>query len=175
MSDFHTVVSQCRNMIAHHRTGSNTAYMDILEKELPEKDLDGVVISYSSNFKLDLEDSENVTADYIANVRNQFRIQYFLYKRKKSRWNETFESIIRLIEDPKIEKSYLERDLDKLEDLPVLDEMSIKPKPNDKKQITMYRLLSILSLIYCLFVLTTEATVIYDPHYTLMYLVSDVS
>jgi len=29
-----------------------------------------------------------------------------------------------------------------------------------------------LSLIYCLFVLITEATVIYDPHYTLMYLVS---
>jgi hypothetical protein len=94
-------------MIAHHRTGANTEYMDILEKELPEKDLDGVVISYSSHFKLDLEDSENVNADYIANVRNQFRIQYFLYKRKKSRWNETFDSIIKLIEEPKIEKAYL--------------------------------------------------------------------
>jgi hypothetical protein len=133
MSDFHTVVSQCRNMIAHHRTGANTEYMDILENELPEKDLDGVVISYSSHFKLDLEDSANVNADYIANVRNQFRIQYFLYKRKKSRWNETFDSIIKVIEEPKIEKSYLERDLDKLDELPVLEEMALRPKPNDKK------------------------------------------
>jgi len=49
--------------------------------------------------------------------------------------------------------------------------MILKPKPNDKKQITTFRIMSMLSLIYCLFVLTTEATVIYDPHYTLMYLV----
>lgn len=28
-------------MIANNRTGNNTAYMDILEKELPTKDLDG--------------------------------------------------------------------------------------------------------------------------------------
>lgn len=69
LTDFHTVVSQCRNMIGQHRTGANTEYMDILEKELPEKDLEGSVIAYSSNFKLDLEDSANVTEDYIANVR----------------------------------------------------------------------------------------------------------
>jgi hypothetical protein len=85
-------------MIAQHRTGANTEYMDILEKEIPEKDLDGVVIAYSSNFRLDLEDSANVTEDYIANIRYQFKVQYFLYKRKKSRWMTTSESIHRLIE-----------------------------------------------------------------------------
>ena len=98
-----------------------------------------------------------------------------MYKRKKSRWNETFDSIIRLIEEPQLEKRYLERDLDKMDDLPVLDEMVLKPKPNDKKQITTYRIMSLLSLVYCIFVLTTEATVIYDPHKTLMYLVSFAS
>jgi hypothetical protein len=41
--------------------------------------------------------------------------------------------------------------------------MALKPKPNDKQKITMYRILSILSLFYSLFVLITEATVIYDP------------
>jgi hypothetical protein len=59
-----------------------------------------------------------------------------------------------------------------MDDLPVLEEMALKPKPNDKKQITTYRIMSLLSLVYCIFVLTTEATVIYDPHKTLMYLVS---
>lgn len=49
--------------------------------------------------------------------------------------------------------------------------MALKPKPNDKKQITTFRILSILSLFYSLFVLITEATVIYDPQYTLMYLI----
>jgi hypothetical protein len=59
-----------------------------------------------------------------------------------------------------------------MEDMPVLDEMVLKPKPNDKKQITTFRIMSMLSLIYCLFMIITEATVIYDPHKTLMYLVS---
>lgn len=31
MADFYMIVSQCRNMIQNHRTGHNTAYMDILE------------------------------------------------------------------------------------------------------------------------------------------------
>jgi hypothetical protein len=34
-------VSECKNLIENHRTGSNTAYMDILDKELPKEDLDG--------------------------------------------------------------------------------------------------------------------------------------
>ena len=55
VADFYMIVSQCRNMIANNRTGNNTAYMDILEKELPKKDLDGAAISQSSNFVLDLE------------------------------------------------------------------------------------------------------------------------
>jgi hypothetical protein len=69
-----------------------------------------------------------------------------------------------LIEQPVIYKDdYLTKDLDKVDDLPVLAEMALKPKANDKKRITMYRTASMLCLIYCLFVLTTEATVIYDP------------
>ena len=173
VADFHTIVSQCRNMIANNRTGANTYYMDILEEELPEKDLEGTIISYSSNFTLDLNSGQEITEDFIANIRFQFRVQYFLYKRKKSRWMTTFDTVNKLIEQPvTYTDAYLKKDLDKVDDIPVLDEMALKPKANDKKQITTYRILSILSLIFCLFVITTEATVIYDPKYTLMYLVS---
>lgn len=69
MADFHTIVSQCRNMIANNRTGANTQYMDILEEELPEKDLEGTVIAYSSNFTLDLNSGQEITQDFIANIR----------------------------------------------------------------------------------------------------------
>jgi|LauGreDrversion4_2_1035121.scaffolds.fasta_scaffold389563_2 hypothetical protein len=75
-----------------------------------------------------------------------------------------YKKIESLIEHPvSYEDSYLQKDLDKIEDLPTLDQMALKPKPNDKQQITLFRILSMLSLVFCLFVLTTEATVIYDP------------
>ena len=54
VADFYMTVNQCRNMISNHRTGSNTEYMDILDKELPKKDLEGATISHSSFFTLDL-------------------------------------------------------------------------------------------------------------------------
>jgi hypothetical protein len=66
----------------------------------------------------------------------------------------------------------LTKDLEDPEKLPILDEMALKPKPNNPKDITTFRIFSMLSLVFCLFVLITEGTVIYDPHYTLMYIVS---
>ena len=75
LADFYTIVSQCRNMIQNHRSGANTEYMDILESELPKKDLEGTVINYSSNFVLEnLKYGEEVSEEYIANVRYQFRV-----------------------------------------------------------------------------------------------------
>ena len=41
MADFYTVVSQCKNMVASHKTAANAACMEILEAELPKKDLEG--------------------------------------------------------------------------------------------------------------------------------------
>lgn len=173
VADFYMIVSQCRNMIANNRTGNNTAYMDILEKELPKKDLDGASINYSSNFVLDISPGHDVSADYIANVRYQFKVQYFLVKRKKSRWHTLYDKVNSLIETPvNFDKAYMNRDLEDPHELPKLDEMVLKPKPNDQKEIKTYRILSILSLIFCLFVIATEATVIYDPQFTLMYIVS---
>ena len=41
MVDFHTKVSQCKNLAANHKTEKNQALMDVLLKEMPEKDLEG--------------------------------------------------------------------------------------------------------------------------------------
>lgn len=164
-ADFLTVVSQCRNLVANHRTGSNTEYMDILEGELPKKDLEGHAIASNSHFTLEgLSPGQDVSEDYIANVRYQFRVAYFLYKRKKSRWMSLFDKVNSLIEQPvTYEEKYLTKDLTELDDLPVLDQMALRPKANEKKEIWTFRIASMLSLIYCLFVLATEATVIFDP------------
>jgi hypothetical protein len=165
LADYYTIINQCRNMIANNRTGLNTEYMDILDSELPKKDLDGGSISYSSNFRLnDLERGDEVSEDYIANVRYMFRMQYFLYKRKKSRWMTLYEKVNMLIEHPiTYEPDYLLKGLDDVDDLPVLEAMVLKPKANDKKQISLFRGLCILSLLFSIFVLTTEATIIWDP------------
>lgn len=46
----------------------------------------------------------------------------------------TFDTVNRLIEQPVIyTDGYLKKDLDKVDDIPVLDEMALKPKANNKK------------------------------------------
>ena len=41
MADFYLIVSQCKNLIATKKDHKNELYMDELEKELPDKDLEG--------------------------------------------------------------------------------------------------------------------------------------
>lgn len=46
----------------------------------------------------------------------------------------TFDTVNRLIEQPvTYTDGYLKKDLDKVDDIPVLDEMALKPKANNKK------------------------------------------
>ena len=46
----------------------------------------------------------------------------------------TFDTVNRLIEQPvTYTDAYLKKDLEKVDEIPVLDEMALKPKPNDKK------------------------------------------
>jgi hypothetical protein len=46
----------------------------------------------------------------------------------------TFDTVNKLIEQPvTYTDAYLKKDLDKVDDIPVLDEMALKPKANDKK------------------------------------------
>lgn len=50
--------------------------------------------------------------------------------------------------------------------------MSIKPKPNDMKWVVICRIGAFFGLIFSIFVLVTEATVIIDPKYTALYQVT---
>ena len=72
------------------------------------------------------------------------------------------------------DEAYLKRDIEKdiVDDQEMKDEfLKLKPKPNIAKRITKYRILSMLCFLLCALVLVTEATVIYDFHYTLPYFV----
>jgi hypothetical protein len=94
--EFYLIVSQCKNMIATKKTGENAVYMEMLEEEIPKKDLEGQSLGgvSTTNFQLDnLRKDQVVDEDFIAEVRNIFKITYFLYKRKKSRWLELYKEI----------------------------------------------------------------------------------
>ena len=49
--------------------------------------------------------------------------------------------------------------------------MLLKPKPNETRKIVAFRIFSIVSLLFSIFILVTEGTVAFRPEYTLMYLV----
>lgn len=53
-----------------------------------------------------------------------------------------------------------------------LDDLALKPKPNSIKKLIMFRILALLSFLFCLLVIITEATVIVDPEKTLVYFVN---
>jgi hypothetical protein len=47
-----------------------------------------------TNFKLEnLKKDQVIDEDFIADVRNKFKIAFFLYKRKKSRWIALYKEI----------------------------------------------------------------------------------
>eukprot|EP00347_Sterkiella_histriomuscorum_P020171 403338832 len=170
--DFHTKVSQCKNLAANHKNEKNQAIMDILQKEMPEKDLEGQSIGHSQYFQLELKKNQEITEDFIANIRYQFKLAFFMYKRKKSKWLTTYNIVDNVVVKP-IE--YSEDDIKvkpgfNLNDA-TLDDLKLKAKPNSLKKIILYRILAVLSLLFCLLVLITEATVIVDPEKTIVYFI----
>jgi len=54
-----------------------------------------------------------VDESFIAERRNKLKLKFFLYKRKKARWQSTFNQIESLSINPKtIEQTYLTRKID---------------------------------------------------------------
>lgn len=95
-----------------------------------------------------------------------------MYKRKKAKWLTCFNNVDSVIEKP---VEYKESDIKlnpafKIEDAN-LDDLILKSKPNSMKKLIFFRILSVLSLLFCLMVLITEATVIVDPEKTIVYFV----
>jgi hypothetical protein len=121
---------------------------------------------------------KDVSQDFLAQVRYQLKVSFFLYKRKKARWVSLFETVDKLIKKPiDFDQVKLRTDQDKKkvlsEDKPItLDDMILKPTDNDAKKITKFRVLSVMSMLFCALIIVTEATVIVHPTYTLFHWVS---
>lgn len=96
-----------------------------------------------------------------------------MYKRKKAKWLTTFNNVDNAIIKP---VEYSESDIKPRPGFNIndakLEDLKLKPKPNSIKKLILFRILAVLSLLFCLLVLITEATVIVDPEKTLVYFVS---
>jgi hypothetical protein len=99
--DFHTEVSICRNFIQNNTAGFNKQFMDVLEAEIPEEDLEGDQIHTSRAFMVEVKKGKAVDESFVAERRNKLKLQFFLYKRKKARWQSTFNQIEALSIRPK--------------------------------------------------------------------------
>lgn len=64
--------------------------MDVLETEIPEEDLDGDTIHTSKAFMIEVKQGRAVDESFIAERRNVLKLKFFMYKRKKARWESTF-------------------------------------------------------------------------------------
>jgi hypothetical protein len=84
--------------------------MDVLQKEIPTEDLDGDTIHTSRAFMVEVKKGRSVDESFIAERRNNLKLKFFLYKRKKARWHTTYSRIKDLTTEPaSIEQSYLAR------------------------------------------------------------------
>jgi hypothetical protein len=101
-----------------------------------------------------------VDEDFIAEVRNKFKITYFLYKRKKCRWLELYQEV----KDLTLPVEEIPEDFMKRENLGVL-----KPKPKETKWLYLFRFLSILSIILAVVVLSNQAIALIKPEYSPVY------
>jgi hypothetical protein len=114
--------------------------------------------------------NKDISLDLIATLRYQFKVNEFLYKRKKARWVTLYSNIHLIIQEPgKFEESYLKK---KFSDKFELDEMVLKPLKNNIVKLLAFRFLSVLSLLFCLFMLATEATVLFNTQKTVPYIVN---
>lgn len=98
-----------------------------------------------------------------------------MYKRKKAKWLTCYNTVDGVVEKP-IEFSESDVKLRpgfKFEDAS-LEDLKLKAMANSKKKLIGYRVLAVLSLLFCLMVLITEATVIANPEKTLVYLVMTI-
>eukprot|EP00347_Sterkiella_histriomuscorum_P021826 403332633 len=177
MTDFQMFVIECKNLINQHRNGYNTLFMDILEDELPKQDLEGQSIVSSSSFMMEMKKGQDVTEDFLANVRYQLKVSFFLYKRKKAKWVSLFEKVDRLVQKPldwdRIRERVNQDKKDKIKDNDKnisLDDLILRPIPNNQRKIWLSRVGTIISILFSLLVLSTEGLMIYNPEYTLMYL-----
>lgn len=107
--------------------------------------------------------------------RYNLKVAFFLYKRKLARWITLYNNVNSLIQKPIPEEAFKKVGKRTLEDEETgFDEqhLILQPIPNNRVKVIGFRVLSVLSFILCLIVIVTEATVIFNYEYTLLYFVS---
>lgn len=117
---------------------------------------------------MEIRKDQVIDEDFIADVRNKFKIAFFLYKRKKSRWVTLYQKVMSLIEEPKadIDPEYLRKKNLKIE------EMELKSRPNNTYKLAFYRFLSVFIALISLIVLITQSLALFKPDYSPIYYVS---
>lgn len=49
---------------------------------------------------MELKKNQEVDENFLANIRYQLKLSFFLYKRKKAKWFSLFENVDKLIKKP---------------------------------------------------------------------------
>ena len=76
----------CRNFVNDNRTEENERFMEVLEAEIPNEDLDGQTIYDSNFFRVDIKDGQKVDENFIAARHFQLKHKLFIYRRKRAIW-----------------------------------------------------------------------------------------
>lgn len=176
--DFHTEVSICQNLITNNTTGFNREYMEILQNEIPTEDLDGDTIHTSRQFMVEVKKGKSVDESFIAARRNALKIKFFLYKRKKARWQSTFTTIQALTVEPKtIDAAYLGRRIDLQLQKSELTYFVLNLRIQQARKSGWYKFgwgcTAIVAACWSLFLLVNETKLIFKNHSGFLKLIQD--
>jgi hypothetical protein len=112
-------------------------------------------------------------------VRYKHKLAFFQYMRKRSRWQELFQFIDSIVQKPvNFDRAKIERQtstvsltgMKESQDSDKVDEskLTLKPLETESKAAIVSKMLAVFAMVWALIVLTTEATLIVDPAYTLL-------
>lgn len=91
-------------------------------------------------------------------------LAFFLYKRKKARWITLFNKIDSIVEKPvNYDQDYLNRSIAQAttdEAINIKEDLVMKAIPSSMKRLVIYRIMAVFAVLFCIFVIVTEATII---------------
>ena len=174
--EYHEQISICKSLESQHANGYNRHFFDILLSEIPENDLEGQKIRVLKSIGgLEVKKGHNVDEHLIAQVRYKHKLAFFQYMRKRSRWQELFSQVDRIVQKPvNFDKKQIQRQTSNLnltethEDEFDSSKLTLKPAIMDKKWNVLYKVLACFMVAWALIVLTTETTLVFDPEMNLL-------
>ena len=149
------------------KIADNAKFIDILIDEIPKKDLEGMTTAISKNFEFgNMQKGKALMENDIAAIRYQFKLTYFDYKIKKSKWKNLYNKVLATIELP-VQFDF--QNLKQIKEKSFSDdseykevELVLKCISKPVKTQIYYKGLSFLALIFSLTIIITEATIIFN-------------